>query len=175
MMAPKVSAKVQAETLIRSLSEKGFSEREIARRGSVSRATVWNVLNPEARRGGVRESAAGEIAKNLRHNEKMSLLRDYGTVWVEPANKRERSKIGSYWRAVRVARESGDWKGLEKYRGKSVTVIDKGKRSKLKLMSDRDQEAFAKLEERHLLKPDEITRGRSGLLPRPQPKKEDET
>jgi len=156
--APKVSAaKTRAETLIRTLADMGFSEREIGRRGVVSRATVWNVLNPEAHRGGVREKEAKSIVGRLKRDQRMFLVRDYGSVWVEPTNKRERKKLVAYWDAVDLARK-GDWSGLEKFRGKTVTVLDKGKRGKLKLLDDRDRKAFNRLKDLNLLTPDEITR-----------------
>jgi hypothetical protein len=158
MAAPKISAaKTRAETFIRTLAEQGFSEAEIGRRGGIARATVWNVLNPEAHRGGVRESKAKSVVGRLKRDQRMFLVRDYGSVWIEPTNKRERSKLRAYWDAVDLARK-GDWTALEEFRGKTVTVLDKGKRGKLKLLDDRDRKAFDRLKDLNLLAPDEITR-----------------
>ena len=156
--APKVSAaKTQAEMFIRTLAEQGFSEREIGRRARISRATVWNVLNPEARRGGVKGKNAEVIVRSLKRDQRMFLVNVYGPAWVEPTNRRERTKLQAHWDAIELARK-GDWTALEKFRGKTVTVLEKGKRGKLRLLNDRDREAFKRLDDRNLLAPDEITR-----------------
>jgi len=86
----------------------------------------------------------------------MLLLRDYGNVWVQPANAANRSLLGSYWHALGVARETGDWSLLKKYKNRSVTVIEKGQRGRLKFVTDPG--ILRELEDRHQLDPKEVTR-----------------
>jgi hypothetical protein len=153
-------AKQVAEQWIRQMDARGLSEREIARRGLLSRATVWNVLNPDAGRGGIKEERAEAIRNYLHKDQTMMLLRpkisEPGTgysVPVEPLNARERKKIHEFWAAVGLAREKNDWSGLKKFRGKTVRVLDRGKPSSLKLMDDRDVAVFKDLQDKNLLAP----------------------
>ena len=102
--------KIAKDVLLR-LEAQGFSQYEIARRTGISRGQVFNILRGRTGIGTKSTKAALESRKT---DQKMLLLRDYGGVWVDPANLRQRSLVGEYWNAVKIARVSDDWSGLEK-------------------------------------------------------------
>ena len=120
---------------IQRLLDRGFGQREAARQLGVSRGQLFNILHG---RTGVGKQSATAILANAGQKQSMLVFRDYGQVWVQPATWANRSLIGEYWEAVKRAREKGDWSRVEELRGRSVTIIDKGKRVRLKLVTDPD-------------------------------------
>ena len=148
------STKKQAvEREIRGLLAKGFSQRESARRLGISRGQLYNIIHG---RTGVGPRSAASVLANAGQDQRMLVLRDYGSVWVDPSNKFNRSLIGGYWDAVGKARRTNDWSDLKKFKGRSVTIIDKGQRVRLKLVTDPD--TLRRLEDQNQLDPIEVAR-----------------
>ena len=88
----------QAIERVKALKAEGFSRMEIARRFGTKQATVYNWYSG---RTGISKKYAEKImsseVQSMKHE--MLLPRDYGAEWIQPANWRERSKLGSYWNA----------------------------------------------------------------------------
>jgi lambda repressor-like predicted transcriptional regulator len=155
MLVLREQGKVQkqiAEREIRRLQAEGFSQREIARRTNVSRRQLRDILSG---RRGVGEKTIAAVIESRKTGQAMLLLRDYGSVWVQPANAANRSLLGSYWHALGVARETGDRSLLEKFKNRTVTVIERGRRGRLKLVTD--PAILGRLEDQHQLAPKEVT------------------
>jgi transcriptional regulator with XRE-family HTH domain len=149
---PATPSKERAEREIRRLAAQGFSQYEIGRRTGISRGQVFNILRG---RTGVGQKSVRAVLENVRRDQSMLVLREYGSVWTQPANAANRSLLGSYWNAVKVAREKGDWGPLQKLRNRSVVVVEKGKRVKLELVTD--PATLRDLENKHQLEPIEVT------------------
>ena len=145
--------KQTTEREIRSLLAKGFSQRESASRLGISRGQLFNIFH---HRTGVGPKSAAAVKANAGQDQRMLVLRDYGAVWVDPTNKFNRSLIGGYWDAVGKARRENDWSPLEKFKGRSVTIIDKGQKVRLKLVTDPN--TLRRLEDQSQLDPIEVAR-----------------
>src|SRR4030042_2007591 len=95
------SQKQTALREIRRLRAEGFSQYEIARATNVSRGQIFNILSG---RTGIGKKSIAAVIGTRKAQHGMLLLRDYGNVWVQPANAANRSLLGSYWHALGVAR-----------------------------------------------------------------------
>jgi transcriptional regulator with XRE-family HTH domain len=140
-----------ARAVLEKLQAQGFSQHEIGRRTGISRGQVFNILSG---RTGIGKQSVKRALESKTIKDEMLLLRDFGGVWVEPANWKQRQWIGQHWNAVKDAREKGDWSGLENLKNRRVLVIDKGKRQYLSLVTD--PEMIKKLEDAGELEPVEI-------------------
>jgi hypothetical protein len=113
---------------LRGERERGFSGRTIAERfGFKSESTVRDYLS--GRRQPLTRDAERAIAA---YNEavnapRLVLSREHGLIPGEPLDRKSWSTLGRYDRAVRLARESGDWSIVEKeMRGRNTIRTDAG-------------------------------------------------
>lgn len=141
---------------VKALKAQGFSRYEIARRFGAKHGTVYNWYSG---RTGISKKYAEKImsseVQSMRHE--MLLPRDYGAEWIQPANWRERSKLGTHWNALKKAKSDDDWTALKKYEGKYVLVVDKGKRERMYFVTD--PKDIKRLDDEAQLEPTEITFG----------------
>ena len=156
MMVAATPIQQQALKQVKALKAQGFSRYEIARRLGVQQATVYNWYSG---RTGISKKHAERImaseVQSMKHE--MLLPRDYGAEWIQPANWRERSKLGSYWNALKIAKRDDNWTDLKKYEGKYILVVDKGKRERMYFVTD--PENIKRLDDEAQLEPIEITFG----------------
>ncbi len=156
MMVPVTPIQQQALKQVKALKAEGFSRMEIARRFGAKHGTVYNWYSG---RTGISKKYAEKImsveVQSMKHE--MLLPRDYGAEWIQPANRHQRSKLGSYWNAVKKARSDDDWTALKKYEGKYILVVDKGKRQKMYFVTD--PKDIKRLDDEAQLEPIEITFG----------------
>jgi hypothetical protein len=113
---------------LRAEKERGFSGRTIAERfGFKSESTVRDYLS--GRRQPIARDAERAIAN---YNEavnapRLVLSRERGLIPGEPLDRKSWSTLGRYDRAVRLAREAGDWSIVEKeMRGRNTIRTDSG-------------------------------------------------
>jgi transcriptional regulator with XRE-family HTH domain len=113
---------------LRAEKERGFSGRTIAERfGLKSESTVRDYLS--GRRQPIARDAERAIAN---YNEavnapRLVLSRERGLIPGEPLDRKSWSTLGRYDRAVRLAREAGDWSIVEKEtRGRNTIRTDAG-------------------------------------------------
>ena len=113
---------------LRAEKERGFSGRTIAERfGFKSESTVRDYLS------GRRQPTAGDAERAIaNYNEavnapRLVLSRERGLIPGEPLDRKSWSTLGRYDRAVRLAREAGDWSIVEKeMRGRNTIRTDAG-------------------------------------------------
>lgn len=123
----------ETKNIVVKMLAEGYSQVEVGRRLGISRGQIYNIKS--GRTGaGIKSIESAERSKSIKHE--MRLLRSYGSIAVQPANMRERSKIGNYWNAIKTARREGDWSKLKIFEGKYIIVIDKGKRERLYFVTD---------------------------------------
>ena len=113
---------------LRAEKERGFSGRTIAERfGFKSESTVRDYLS--GRRQPTAKDAEQAIAN---YNEavnapRLVMSRERGLIPAEPLDRKSWSTLGRYDRAVRLAREAGDWSIVEKeMRGRNTIRTDAG-------------------------------------------------
>jgi hypothetical protein len=138
---PKVTPRDRAAAAaeIQRLFKAGFSRYEVGRRLNINPGTAWNIAHQrpsETKPTGVGARTAIAVKPNIIPRDPMRALREYGNVLVDPANERSRTALGRYWNAMKAAREKGDWSKLDEFRGKSIQVVEKGRRVKLVLVTD---------------------------------------
>ncbi len=153
---------------IRRLFKAGYSRTEVGRRTGVNPGTAWNIAHrrpSEKRMGRAGAKSAKSVAANIESDPKMRVMRGYDTIWMKPATLRDSSTLGRYWNAVQTARgdtdmktgirRPGDWGPLKEFKGKSIWVVEKGKRVRYDLITD--PKIIKKLEDRNKLDPAEVS------------------
>ena len=148
--------KATAAAEVRRLFAMGLTRQEVGRRLGIPEGTAWNIAHQrpsEIRPTGVGARSAASVLRNARKPQSMPLVREEGTVYVDPASWGGRSKLATYWNAIDNWRK-GDSSLLQTFKGKYVLVADKGKRQRLYYVTD--PAMLRDLDNRHQLTPREF-------------------
>lgn len=146
---------------IQGMLRQGYSYRDIASRSGLSRGEVFGLAHAQH---ATRSATAERALENLNRDFTINILTASGEEWVEPARLDAYSLNGEYWAAMRPVVESNftDFSSLRPFRGKSIDVIGRNGREKIRLLDDRDAATIRRLAELGELDPVDVTRGGSG-------------
>ena len=143
--SPEITALV-AE--IRRLRQRNVSVREIARRTDLSKSFVHDIT---AGKRSISPTRAASAVERLSREQSALAIIGGQPLAIDPVNKRERSKVGRYMRAIQDTRRAGDFREIRRRFRRTVIRTSEGE-----FRFETDPEILQQLDDAGLLNIDEV-------------------
>jgi len=134
-MADRTITPLQAAAVedIKRMHQQGISVREIAKRTGLSKTFVHDVAR--GKRGISAGRAQSALTLSTFYPGSMTVATGADVRVIEPLSKRDRTKIGKYWAAMRKARRKGDFDLIKREFSRANLTINTTE-GKITLQSD---------------------------------------
>jgi len=133
---------------IRRLRQRGYSVREIARRTGISKSHVHNIAIGKR---GVSAARAASATERLSREQPALAFIDGQLRAIDPSSRRDRQKIGRYMRAVKNAKQAGDFRDIRRRFRRTVIKTSEGE-----FHVETDPEVLMELDDAGILDIDEV-------------------